>query len=348
MSKESLPNQILIVGDTIQEMKQISELIHQRILSPAISMVNSEKAETQIITLKFDILILIAKSLNSNLESLITVSNNKKVIPVILISDDTSLDYFQNKNATHTKNQIIDYLPKDELNSLLLFKSILHVMELNKQHIKYKTLQKSYRDLFRMNPLPMWIYDLELLQFFQVNEAAISKYGYSRAEYMRMTLKDIRPPEDVIKLEKAVDFVKKHKKLFSDRIYRHQKKDGSIIYVELVSNFIHVDKVKYGLVMANDITESLNYIQAIETQNSTLQEITFNYSHIIRAPLANMMGILNLIKEMDLNSAESTELLEHLFTSCNQLDEKIAEVVEKSVSYALPESADLFRWSDVG
>jgi PAS domain S-box-containing protein len=199
-----------------------------------------------------------------------------------------------------------------------------------------------------MNPLPMWIYDLEFLRFFQVNDAAVRKYGYTRREYMQMTLKDIRPPEDIVVLEKAIDFVRNNEKLFSNRIYRHQKKDGSIIYVELVSNIIHIEKVKYGLVMANDITESLNYIQAIESQNTRLQEITFNYSHIIRAPLANMMGIINLVKEMDVTSAESAELLDHLFTSCEQLDEKIAEVVEKSTSYPLPQSADLLRLSDVG
>jgi PAS domain S-box-containing protein len=348
MSKESVPNQILIVGDTVPEMKHISQMINDRILSPNISMVDSKKAESQLISPRFDILVLITKSLNSNVESLITISNNKKILPVILISDNTSLAYFQNKNIKNSRNQIIDYLPKDELNSLLLFKSILYVIELNKQHIKQKTLQKSYRDLFRMNPHPMWVYDLEFLRIFQVNDAAIRKYGYTRQEYMQMTLKDIRPPQDIIKLEKAIGFVKKHKKLFSDRIYRHQKKDGSIIYVELVSNIITIDKVKYGLVMANDITESLEYIRAIENQNIKLKEITFNYSHIIRAPLANMMGILNLVKEMDLNSAESAELLEHLFTSCDLLDEKIAEVVEKSISYQLPDKTDLFPLPDGG
>jgi hypothetical protein len=50
------------------------------------------------------------------------------------------------------------------------------------------------------------------------------------------------------------------------------------------------------------------------------------------------MGILSLIREMDLNNPESAELLEHLFTSCNQLDEKISEVVEKSTPYPLPEN----------
>lgn len=332
MSKESLPNQILIAGDTIHEMESISQMIHLRIISPNISMVDIQQAESELESSKFDIILVVTERMDSNFESLFSILNKKRAIPAILISDNEFITNFDNKNLINKK---IDFLPKNELNSLLLFKSISYGIELNKQRIKHKTLQKRYRDLFYMNPLPMWIYDLEFLRFFQVNDAAVNKYGYTREEYMQMTLKDIRPPEDIPKLEEAVDFARKNEQLFSNRIYRHQKKDNTIIYVELVSNIIYIDKVKYGLVMANDITESLNYIKAIESQNARLHEITFNYSHIIRAPLANMIGIINLVKETDSNSLENAELLEHLFTSCNQLDEKINEVVEKSVSYPL-------------
>jgi len=51
--------------------------------------------------------------------------------------------------------------------------------------------------LFENNPLPMWVFDLETLAFLAVNQAAIVKYGYSRDEFLRMTLQDIRPPEDI-------------------------------------------------------------------------------------------------------------------------------------------------------
>lgn len=331
MSKESIPNQILIAGDSIHEMEYISQLVHERIFSVNINRIDLQKAESELKSSRFDIILLVTEHFDINVESLLLLLNKNKIIPVIVISDNTSIVNFQ-KNV---KNKKIDYLSKSELNSLLLFKSMCYSIELSRQHTKHKTLKKRYRDLFYMNPLPMWIYDLEFLRFFQVNDAAVDKYGFSREEYSQMTLKDIRPPEDIVKLEEAVDFAKKNEKLFSNRIYRHQKKDGSIMYVELVSKIINIEKIKYGLVMANDITESLNYIKAIESQNTRLQEITFNYSHIIRAPLANMMGIINMVKEMDPSSPENAELLEYLFTSCNQLDEKINEVIEKSVSYPL-------------
>ena len=55
--------------------------------------------------------------------------------------------------------------------------------------------EKQYRLLFQSNPNPMWVFDLETLKFLEVNEAAIQHYGYSREEFLAMTIMDIRPPE---------------------------------------------------------------------------------------------------------------------------------------------------------
>ena len=55
--------------------------------------------------------------------------------------------------------------------------------------------ERQYRLLFHGNPNPMWVFDLETLEFLEVNEAAIQHYGYSREEFLAMTIMDIRPPE---------------------------------------------------------------------------------------------------------------------------------------------------------
>src|SRR5262245_22533938 len=60
--------------------------------------------------------------------------------------------------------------------------------------------EEQYRLLFESNPHAMWVYDLETLRFLAVNDAAIERYGYSREEFLSMTLAQIRPPEDVQKL----------------------------------------------------------------------------------------------------------------------------------------------------
>ena len=63
---------------------------------------------------------------------------------------------------------------------------------------------ESYRLLFEHNPQPMWVYDLETLRFLTVNEAAVVRYGYTREQFERMRITDIRPPEDVPPLLEAV------------------------------------------------------------------------------------------------------------------------------------------------
>lgn len=336
MQKNSFPYRILIIDDNLQYIKFINERIHDWFHSPEISTADFQNFTPIITSLKFDVVLIIAEH-QSQIETINSVEKKVRGTVIIVISDIITMLDNSALRITPGSNNMLDLLPKNELTSLLLCKSILFTTEKNKCDIKYTSLKRKYNNLFEMNPVPMWIYDLKYLKFWRVNEAAVRKYGYTKEEFLKMTIKDIRPEEDLAKLEKTIDLIRKHDRLFSNGIYRHIKKDGTILYVEIVSNIIYIDKVKYSLVLANDITETINYIQAIENQNAKLQEIAFSHSHIIRAPLTNIMGILNLIKEMDLDSPESAELLEHLSTSCDLLDEKISEVVKISTGYPLPE-----------
>jgi PAS domain-containing protein len=76
--------------------------------------------------------------------------------------------------------------------------------ELRRSEAALRAGEEHYRLLFEASPRPMWVYDAETLAFLAVNEAAERQYGYARAEFLAMTLRDIRPPEDVPALERAV------------------------------------------------------------------------------------------------------------------------------------------------
>jgi len=112
-----------------------------------------------------------------------------------------------------------------------------------------------YRDLFLLNPQPMWVYDVETFEILNVNEAAIRHYGYSREEFLSFTIKDLRPATDIPKLVSAVNKVRRYDKLYSSGIYRHQKKNGAIIDVNIQSNIIFIDGRKAELVLSTDITD---------------------------------------------------------------------------------------------
>lgn len=130
------------------------------------------------------------------------------------------------------------------------------VQDITAKHLAESALresEKKYRYLFEINPNVMWIYDLETLAFLEVNEAAVTTYGYSKKEFLSMTIKDIRPEEDIALL--LDDVAHTVKPLNRAGIWRHKKKNGDIIYVEIVSHLTEYENKKARLVIANDITE---------------------------------------------------------------------------------------------
>jgi PAS domain S-box-containing protein len=107
--------------------------------------------------------------------------------------------------------------------------------------------------LFDINPLPVWVYDTQTLAFLDVNATAVAHYGYSREEFLAMTIKDIRPEEDV---PAVVENVAKSRTASADRgIWRHRKKDGTEIDVEVRSHLLEYLGRQARLVVATDITE---------------------------------------------------------------------------------------------
>src|SRR5690606_34540914 len=98
--------------------------------------------------------------------------------------------------------------------------------------------EQKYSDLFHLSPQPMWVYDLDTYRFLDVNTAAITHYGYTREEFLSMSLMDIAPPEGMAKLRAAAERARKNDKLFSKGEFIHRKKNGEIIKVDRRSNII--------------------------------------------------------------------------------------------------------------
>jgi two-component system, cell cycle sensor histidine kinase and response regulator CckA len=128
--------------------------------------------------------------------------------------------------------------------------------------------EERYRLMFEANPMPMWVFDSETLAFLAVNDAAVQHYGYSRAEFMAMSIKDIRPPEDVGAM---LDDVAQHADLHAG-VWRHVKKDGTVIRVEVTAHSFLVDGRATRLVIANDVTERLRAEEALRQTESQLRQ----------------------------------------------------------------------------
>src|SRR5215470_12598653 len=116
-----------------------------------------------------------------------------------------------------------------------------------------KRREESFRFLFDSNPLPMWVYDQDTLRYLAVNDAAVQQYGYSREQYLGMTIRDIRPPED---RDAVGDPAYQQAEAHGERIWRHLKADGTEIQVVVYSRHLHYEGRPAKLAAAIDVTES--------------------------------------------------------------------------------------------
>jgi PAS domain S-box-containing protein len=118
-----------------------------------------------------------------------------------------------------------------------------------------KQAEARFRLLFDANPLPMWVYEAENLRFLAVNEAAVRHYGYTREEFSRMTLADIRPPAEVPRLLERSHDESFRRDGSSQGEWKHRTKDGREIAVEIFADEITFEGRLAKLVIAHDITE---------------------------------------------------------------------------------------------
>ena len=134
------------------------------------------------------------------------------------------------------------------------------------------------RILFDENPSPMWIYDLETLAFLAVNDAAIRAYGYSREELLQMSIRDIRPDDDVpLLLDRAADRLPS---VATGTDWRHLCKDGSIVDVEVVSREIEFDRREARLVVASDVTRRRRAEIALAEAERRFRDVLENVHHV--------------------------------------------------------------------
>jgi PAS domain S-box-containing protein len=325
---------------------------------------------------------------------------------------------------------------------------------------QYQRLQRNeaeYRQLFKDNPHPMWVYDTETLRFLTVNNAAIQKYRYTKEEFRELKITDIRPPED---RDSILMFVKRieQKTYLDSGLWRHVDKNGRQFFVRIASHSTTFGDRPARVVLAMDVDEQIeaqrriqlsesklkglinnsddliwmldaagiivtaneafqskfreflgieielskridvsqlpdsgftknwnNYFKLaflgkrlrveeevkngdrtecyeiilnpiyndnrqvfgvgcfarditlrkssenrIKEQIIQLKEVAWIQSHEVRKPLANIMGLLQLFKSRQTDAAQNKELLDHMETSCKELDAVVKKIVEKS------------------
>jgi PAS domain S-box-containing protein len=177
--------------------------------------------------------------------------------------------------------------------------------------------ERNYRQLFDGHPQPMWLYDVNSLAFLEVNGAAVDRYGYSRDEFLAMTIKDIRPSQD---LPKFLELYSNPQPEFDKTgPWRHLLKDGSTVQVLITSHATTFAGHEARFVLAEDLTESqqleleLHQSQARAEANAELNrakdEMMSMVSHEMRTPLASIVGFTELLATRETTPTRRAEYL---------------------------------------
>ena len=236
--------------------------------------------------------------------------------------------------------------------------------------------EKQYRNLFENNPMPLWVIDLATFEFLDVNEAAISHYGYSREEFLSMTAVDIRPEEEKERY-KNTDHSENTNPADNKRgTWKHLKKDGTIINVEIIGHQIIFDGKKARLILSHDITEQKllkqqkdNFLSIASHELKTPVTTVKAYAQIAESLLERKGDVetLGMIKRMGIQVNKLTNLIEDLldftkirkgkltyneaFFDFNELVKEVIDDMQKispthEIKNNLGESANIFGDKD--
>lgn len=118
--------------------------------------------------------------------------------------------------------------------------------------------ERQFRLLFNRNPAPFWVFDPDTLRFLEVNDAAVRQYGYTREEFLSMSILDIRPREGWDEIRNAIAEARAGDQQDA-RIRLHQRKDGTVFEVRAHLAQLEFDHHAACLVLAEDVSERLAY-----------------------------------------------------------------------------------------
>ena len=213
--------------------------------------------------------------------------------PIIILTGYSDISL----SITYISQGISDYLIKDDLNASMLYKSIIYSIERRNIIEELTHSKKRYSDLFQLSTQPMWVYDLESLKIIQVNKAATSLYGYTQEEFLNLSILQLRPEEDIPRFLEMINQIRTSDISLNNAKFRHLKKSGEQIDVEVYSSSFVIDESRYRSVIAIDVTErNLNEQKILKTIIKTQEderyeiggELHDNVGQILVSSLINM------------------------------------------------------------
>ncbi|MBS7564367.1 PAS domain-containing protein [Mucilaginibacter sp. Bleaf8] len=216
----------------------------------------------------------------------------------------------------------------------------------------------SFEILFYQNPQPMWIFDIETLRFLEVNDAAIAHYGYSINEFLGMTIRDIRPVEDIPIFEAVLSTLPGANT--EKRSFRHKIKDGSVIHVSIISYPVKFEGYDARLVIAHDETEPRLHLERFNLITQATHDAIWDWNLETNSvwwstSFFQMFGYDEASVEKDVNSwtnrihpDDLARVMEHIYSVINRGEKNWSDnyrflKADGSYAYILDRGYTIFR-----
>lgn len=202
---------------------------------------------------------------------------------------------------------------------------LYYLLTLRENQLKKAT--SDYQRLFSNNPNPMFIYNPEDYKILDVNHAALLQYGYSRAEFLKISILDIRPAEEQEQVKEVIDRARH----FQDSgVWRHIDKAGTERYYHIYGNATHYKGKDARLVVAINVDEQVKNRYMILEQNEKLRQIAHMQAHDLRGPVSTILGLVSIFDKENHDQKLNCEVMEKLGQTAERLDHTIKKIVEKT------------------
>jgi PAS domain S-box-containing protein len=248
-------------------------------------------------------------------------------IPFILVTGSVSDELA----AEVLKSGADDYILKDRLKRLpSSIQNALRKCQAENEKHKVDIENSKFLHILQQSLNEIYIFNAGTLSLQYVNDGALKNLGYSAAEITSLRLPDIQPQFTVESFKEVIgpiELTNTQKRVYETM---HRRKDGTLYHGEVHLQLIVEEQQIFFLAIVIDITERKKHLSKILQQNEKLREIAWMQSHEIRAPLARIMGLINLLSRYNHGGQNLDELLGYIMSSANEMDDIIKKIVRET------------------